>query len=616
MQIRGSGLAAMCVAAIATASPAAAQGTSDTRRLEQLKDPDVRTLLIELKADVDRYQQEWLAARAALDTAEDTLAAIKARIDRDKRLRDRLKIEPDATLTAQDQAALTEQEAEVKKLGTALTPKWERYRDERNRFELYFAAAQNKENPDVHVVAPELREMPPRLVFRTGERCSIDSEPDRIALDPNECRWDAEAAGRHQRPAAAGLTPSRVSLPDRPLERRGVTAQLTTSGTTSLSLKIADTFNWRSFAPEVIEPEARFQRTFNWGYSLGIEADVADSKGQIFGFAEDDEEGTAAIDRIDQRLKLTGSLSFNLFDGESRRSFAERGATMQRAAQEACRTDQAAKAPSQRSTCAEEDLLAWIFAQNKEGAYANPTHVEAFNAVYWGSPVKTARAGIGLTASLARPRIDYYPFAFIEVPDPLRPGQTKKVVDLANLPAGFAAGEAIRERHWAYDVGLYTFLRLTDDRAPVGMTIVPSITYKHDYKKPDKISICPAPATAAALVSSELCQSVHAADAKLETGWVPALELRVRFAGLPGFSFLGGRGLIPEMGIAPKLGLDGDRWSFAMPIWFTADDKGKLSGGLIFARQWGGDKDDGSPRASSTSVSVFLGTTFDLGSGK
>lgn len=610
MRIRGSGLAAVCVAAIVQSAPAAAQEESVSERLDKVERGKVRDQLIELKAEVDRYEAEWLAAKVALDTATEALGATDKRLKRNSELRTALSEAEDPTLAAMDKKLRDEQEAKVKEARDALDPKWQRYRFERNRFQRYLAAAGKWTAPAPLEIAPTLLVKPVK-----DKTCSIDSEKELIALDPNQCRWTAEEASRHAGPSEDARSASAVSLPDRPLERRGVTAQITTSGTTTLSLKIADTFSGRSInTDEDADPEERFQRAFNWGYSLGVEADVGESKGQIFGFAEDEDEDTRAIDRIDQRAKLTGSLNFNWFDGESRSSFVKRGAKMQSDAQEACRKDQAAKPPVFRSTCGAEDLLAWIFAQKEDGSYANPTHVEAFNAVYWGPKVKTARIGFGFNGSVALPRSEYHPFAVVGVPDPFRPGKTKKVVDTANLPASFLAEKPLRERHWAYDLGAYGFYRLTGEPSPVGLTIVPSISYKHDYENPDKISLCPVQ-TPGTVLTSQLCESVQAADAELKESWVPAIELRVRFAGA---GFLGGRGLIPEIGIAPKLGqdLDANRWSFDMPIWFTADDKGKLNGGLIFARQWGGRKDDGTRRDSSTSMSVFLGTTFDLGSGK
>ncbi|HEX8583362.1 MAG TPA: hypothetical protein VF680_03010 [Allosphingosinicella sp.] len=559
-----------------------------------------------------RLRQEWLAAVAAWRVAEKRVAiATNGRGDG--------KTPPASDLSplaADDRRRLLREQAAVEKTAKEIPPKYALYEAQRKALVALKAHAvqelSGKAPARVQVVGAE-QQRQAKEDTRKERSCVMNTVEEMVKLDPNACRFDAEAfAG-----AAGRGTEGTISLPDRPVDRRGVTTQLTTSGdSATATLKLAGNIKFRKIPREPTLENFR-QQNRRLSYSVGLTADVADSKRRIGG----DKEGAkypSALDRLDERLKGTASIGFNWFDRRGGATWQRDARNFLESATKACVTDQA-KETAFPSTCTDAELTAWIFAESDAGGYRNPAEVQAFNSLYWGSDDSVARAGIGLTGEIARPSLDYYTFGTHEIADPLRPGKTKTVVDTAMIPPEFLTGDPESKRLWTYSIGAYGFYRFGEtgprDRA---VTFIPSFTYKRAFEKPKKVTLCPGPAAgtpSTQVVTSELCEEISPNGGDIKHFVVPAIEARIH---LPN-RFLG-QWLVPSVGIAPKISFEQDidddntRYSFDMPIWFGLDTAGKLNGGLAFQRQWGGVKSSGAPKEGETSLSIFVSTTFDLGS--
>jgi hypothetical protein len=201
-----------------------------------------------------------------------------------------------------------------------------------------------------------------------------------------------------------------------------------------------------------------------------------------------------------------------------------------------------------------------------------------------------------------------------KVDNPFKPGQSIDVIDTKQLPQSFVDEKPLFNREFTYTVGAYGFYRIGGTRpTDRALTFIPALTYKRAFTKPDEIQICPVALPGAPLQTTEQCRSAFASKGKIAKSLIPSLETRFH---LP--NRLLAPWLIPSFGFAPKVSfeddLDGDRrYGFEMPIWFSLNSDGALNGGIAFARQWGGRGADG-PRDPESSLSLFFGTTFDLGS--
>jgi predicted metal-dependent hydrolase len=553
--------------------------------------------LEEAHAQYVRSRQDWLSAVAAAARAR---RAAEAAQDRLKELRDapephlQARIAEETKLLARDQAAFQEAAAKV---------------PAKHASYLAHLAALHPVRDHVR----KLADVPDSQPETKEPSCPIDKVEDREAVNPNKCRFAAEGtAGR--------ISQGAFSLPDRPVDRRGITTQLTTSGDkASATIKLAGNSKFRTIPVGTGSVGNFWQSNQSLSYSFGLTADVADSKSRI-STIEGGKKYPHALDRLDERLKGTFSLGWNWYDKRSRRAWRGDSDEMYEKARDACIAEQA-KTDASPSTCFGPQLTDWIFAGDDKGGYRNAAHVTAFDSLYWGSPESVAREGIGLTVEVAHPRLEYYEFTTREVTNPLKPDEPKTVLDTRTLPAEFLTGDPLIRREWTYAVGLYGFHRI-GGTAPTDMalTLIPSFTYTRKFEKPEKVSICPvstAPVETPPpqFATTQLCEEISPNDGEVTKNIVPALEARMH---LP--NPFPGRWLIPSVGVAPKISFehaiddDNRRYSLDMPIWFGLDSTGKLNGGVSVQHQWGGVKDSGKPKPSETSLSIFVSTTFDLGS--
>lgn len=419
-------------------------------------------------------------------------------------------------------------------------------------------------------------------------------------LDPNDCSLAAQGA-------------TRFGVGGRVLDRRGVTIQLSASGSsTEATIQLADKANYRRIRTvEVDGVEGKrvleSQRPWQLGYKIGIKAA---NSGRVFGVGErDSNRRVGDLDRLDEKVTLVGGLSFGVFPREPASKFEGRATEMYEAAKRACLAEQASGSAEYPSTCVGDDLPKWIF-ESKNGSYAHAEHVEAFNKVYWGSAQAVPSYGAGYQLELGLPQYSYFPFSLTSVPNLFGGGQAATVADVRNLPARFLDGDPIRERHLTWAQSVYTFWHRPGDEKGwnLGTTVVLSGTHKRSYEFPSgtkDVTVCPTNDLALPAFTTQLCQTVNIADVRRVQDVIGGIELRQHIRGIPA---------IPEFGILPKFTHEFDRGRNAIdvPIYFTFDDKRKLNGGIRLAHEWGGVTIDGTDRKSKSEVSIFLGTTFDL----
>jgi hypothetical protein len=584
----------------------------------EVADPDKKSARVSqaknlraLQADTRRYRQDWLSGVVA---ARETEAARDQTFERLQKYRTEANKPGNsalATVISREEGLLKDQNKKLTNLIAEVGLKYQVFSAQKNSVEV----ARNEVvlEPDARVELENAARASgaklQKIIEKREElKCSLDNEEALRSLEPNDCRFLAEAE-----PVRVQRSQGAISLPDRPVDRRGVTTQLTTSGDkAAVTLKLAGSIKRRTFDRSAGDP---WQRADSISYSVGITADVADSKSRIAGDSEK-EKDLSTLDRIDERVKLVGSIGYNWYDVEPGDAWIARAGKMRDEITQACRKDQAAAETAFPSTCQGPQLLDWLFAPDGKGGYRNPKEVAAFDAVYWGPAEKVARSGIGLTGEIARPRLEYFNFTTKLIENSLKQGALTKAIDLTNIPADFYTGKSSRRREITFSIGAYGFYRVGDVSVTSrALTLIPSVTYKHAFEKPDKVTICAAPPAGATIVTTEFCKAISPNDGKIVGSLNPALEARFY---LPNSSRLF-PWLVPAIGLAPKFSFeqrkdDNRRYSFDMPIWFGASSDGALNGGVALQHQWGGRDAEGELRPKDTAVSVFVSTTFDLGS--
>lgn len=551
---------------------------SDTRT----SDPELEAKLA-FNQQVQASLREWSSANAALEKAKDSIASIDARI----KVLETIKADvADASayeaLLATETKAREDLRVSLTKLTDDRSKKWQEY------------ALRRKIAGSMKLrVTPDVREASSHRVKPNHERsdgqsttCSLATSEDRARLNPNYCTAAGQNLAR-QMSLSPALSAADLTIPGRPLERRGLSTSITgTKDGTALSLGIADEFRIRSFRAA---EESLIQRVS----TLGLSATVKTDGGNLFSFSPEKEgETLGALDRLNAKSSLSAGLSLNFYPREGSGSFKARGAKLYEDARNACLDEQSKAAVL--SSCQGEQLIAWILAQDaKTGGYAHPNEAAAFNNLYFGSPEPNARFGGGLSIEYARPG-----FAFL---DP-------KSIDAAAIPALLAKKiEPTRYDTWV--IGGYLYWRLPERVSWFDTTIVPSLSYKDTREKPDEAIFCPAIDTSAPFNTSG-CKTLGIAAPKHIKTWVPGAEVRILFRGFRLIRFLA-----PEVALAPKLTLDtdADRWGLSVPLYFAVGSDKTLTAGLNFSREWGGLKSDKTtPKDTESGLSIVVGKTFSV----
>jgi hypothetical protein len=465
--------------------------------------------------------------------------------------------------------------------------------------------------------------------------CSLDTETSRRAYfaDPRPCEKEALAkADKSLRSDQSGIDRIELAgvLPERHLDRRGINATLSNSSdATHATLKVGVKKFFRK--PPSRETEYN-QRVSTKNYSFGVRATL-----------DKDDKKKAPIGNLDA---LKGGLS--AFVGYSRSFYPpEKLSTppvgdadlMQRASDLYSSSEgkaglsadcAAAQTKDKKINCSGQGLINWIFSRDASGRFANPKAVEAYNAVFWGSPQKAPRWGYGFEIEVGRPTFTYYPFALVTVPDPFKPGSTRQVVDPAELAPGFGdrlVKDDVRTT-WSLKSFVFGHVSSSDWRnigrwlsgtvAPnyyeridnvfsrnKGTTLIGSLAYKKDYaikKELRDMEICVTPPEQPL---TEICQLANVAAPEKDAGFVVGAELRQLFDTFR---------VLPTLGIAPRYtyAFSKNRNGLDVPLFLTLDDKGALNGGVKYSREWGGRNADSTDKATESVWSIFLGASLDM----
>lgn len=511
----------------------------------------------------------WFGANAAFIKATDAQDAAQQRIAQLEAMRGEVRDGPalDKLIEAEGDAllALTTALASAR---TAQDKAWSAFLLRRN---VAVALVAPPELP-----APDPVPVQAAVTPRLKPPCSIEDAASRATLKPNDCVQRALAL-------SSALSVSAVTIPGRPLDRRGLFTSITGSkDSTTLSLGWADEFKRR------IPYNDGAQRVFTIGYGLSVKSDGGD----LLSFKpEKDGETIGALDRLATKSSFSGTLSFNWYPYESAKARETRGAVMAAAARKDCLAEQG-EAGATPSTCQGQDLITWIFARDSKRGYAHPTHVEAFNSFYFGSPEQNARRGLGVTVEYARPGFTYIDAA-ATTPD--------------QIGALMAAG-GTTDRHSTWGLTGFAYWRLPEAMPNFDITMVGSLTYKRDWKEADTALFCPAIDTSLPF-STAACTDYQIAAPRLVKSLVPGIEARMIWNG-----FRLGRWLMPQVAMAPKFTWDSDddRKGIELPLYFGVTDDKSLTAGLKYARGWDGTKADGSPRDTESAISIVVGKTFTI----
>lgn len=404
-------------------------------------------------------------------------------------------------------------------------------------------------------------------------RCSLADPFNVDAFSRQDCLTRGPATGT-------------VTIGDRPLQRRGLSSQLTSTGSASaVTIRYGDTFALSGPRAQPSESiTSNSWKTAAWGWNVGIATSTAKGSETAFltRLAEDSKERRLfESDRLDERAKLLFGLSYNSYRAQSYAEFQEGVRSVIAAAKRACEAEK--KANGQASTTCNESNL-WDWTEENTGFR------EALNDLYWGSPKAKPIWGGGLQFELAYPRFNYFDLDLAQI-----------ATD-SQVPAAFLADKATSERKLQATALGYLFWTHGEQSS-----FVPSFTYKRAWAVPEAakgISVCTR--DPAAPVFKNTCRDLNIAAPVLQDSYFVGLEWR---------HLREGGGIFPALGIAPRytFELDRGRHSFDMPIWLALDEKqSALNAGIRVIAEAGGETIAGDKRKAELGLAFFLGTNFDL----
>jgi hypothetical protein len=387
-------------------------------------------------------------------------------------------------------------------------------------------------------------------------------------FDPQECL---------ERPGATG----RITIGERAVERQGLSAQLTSSGSaTNATIRLADSYALRR------ETSDGGQQLNSWGWSMGLSTRAAEGADTAFlGRLPEKSRsrGLLEIDRLDERAKLIVGVNFNAVQTQSRETFQRAVRNAIDAATVACEADQAAKAAR---LCEPANLMVWIDR--------NATFKKQLNDAYWGAPKSEPTWGVGTQFEFALPRFEYYGF------DPAT------ITRVEDIPADYSAKDPSVDRKLQLTAQLYYYRKLTQNT-----TLIPSVTYKRAWEVPadgKDVTLCARDTGSSILVRSD-CRKVNLSPPELVNSYYVGLEWR---------GLMEGKGFLPAIGLAPRYTyeLDRGRSGLDVPIFLALDkltgDGAVLNAGIKISGQWDGESAAGEKLKNDWGISLFVGTNFSL----
>jgi len=400
-------------------------------------------------------------------------------------------------------------------------------------------------------------------------------------------------------------------------DRRGFTGKFVASSAASqASLEYTNMNFFRTIS------KGGEQRINNSTFTVGVRADVDDGKKSA---------QLASLDSLSSGL--VGKLAYgrNYYNWEERDSVLKRAKKMhgegtKQGAVNACLAAQKEQKKQNNVggggaiECTGQGLIDWMFAFKPEtGSFKNEEQVDAFNSVYWGAKEAIPRWGWGVEGEVGRPKFTYIPFETQQIADPLRPGETITVLDPAQFPVDLKTATVPKDAKLNWSLKGYAYKHwpagsLFNDNSGSyssrvsGTTVIGSLAYKREWSIPKSfrdIEICPDLQPGQNFVSDVACTEINGAEPTLEKGFVLGAEVR---------QLIDVTRYLPQIGVAPRYthSFDTDRNGFELPVYFAFDDDGKLSGGVMYSRAWGGRDSAGRDLDSENLFSIFFGTTFSL----
>lgn len=595
--MRGTLTILLGCSALALSSGAAAQaGGSGEERTLQI-DP--------LISQVRAFEAEAKAARSLADEK-------KAARERTAKFLDELKVR-------QDRAGITSAEAAT--AVAALRSQLQREIAEEGSAEEQAVWLEDKAK-DARIaiigVSPQLSppkvdtdRAPPANPLRDADADrAFGTTTEEILNKPNAFLYGFAQAEKEKSPETGGRTAfqsaRRVAagvgalLFDRDIDRRTSGASLDMGSEDSrLSLSLAANRAGKIIATD--ESESPYLNT----YSVSLSAKEEDSFGQLFtggkkgGFGGD--------------LELSISVNKTLFRRRSRQEAANAIAAAERGfrfdpgkdavganLESECRKDRHTGSPGisedeLAAKCTGTELRNWVI-KKEAGKYAHPKAQEALAAAVWGQTLPEVDVGFGL--SIGRQQFGYK----------ILTGTDPADLDAADLLFG-------RKEHkftghpWKVSAHLGGYLyeymvsgvepnRLEEPTPWLYGALIAEAGREWKFPEGTEDQVVCAP-SAATVGTFTRCETVDIGR-----------PLRGRFLrlGTQGRIGLPGIGLIPRIGISPKVTYDvwDNQWAFDIPVSFVEDSEGKLKAGVRFKRKSGGTNPE------AWSVGLFLGTAFDV----
>ncbi|XUU60582.1 hypothetical protein ACRAQ6_13635 [Erythrobacter sp. HA6-11] len=455
--------------------------------------------------------------------------------------------------------------------------------------------------------------VPGRDVLTTGngadpEACRLVNSDGTSALfaRPDHC------IGEIFRAANPGYRAKDGQPPDRPsrwnLEQNLTTAQSGANAAITLNRTLG--FRGTKFASRNPDKDQLSRRTRTVSFSGGIEAKLEDGIANIVGGNSDD-ANFLSLDRLNNDVVLRFALGYNFFRKETFREFEERRDEFLKKARNKCIQEASRDSPQIVTDCYDLGLLNWLYRE-KKGAYVHADLVGEFEQlVSRSSEDEIPQFGFGATSSMGLANQDYHLFS-----DDDRNLDTSLVDEIFfTKPSGSNQFRQINQR-LAYTAGVYSYWNWKFERFPLfaAATLRVDAQTKRELESLEGKSteICRADlgniSTDGIFDASEQCSSTVIFRPRMQTSYIPKIELRLRTK----------KGsILPAIGLAPSYQREfrngrKDKTRWELPVFLTSKD-GKLNGGLGLA--FTKDKELSSNKQATT-LFIFLGRKFSLDGSK
>lgn len=404
----------------------------------------------------------------------------------------------------------------------------------------------------------------PELSGKDPPSCLLTAPFDTRMFDPEDCLKAAPASGS-------------ITIGDRPVQRDGFSAQLTSEGSANaVTLRYSKAFARRT-------PLLNSGQDLNgWRWSFGVATSSAKGSDTAFiaRVAENDEDRRLfESDKLDAGFKVSFGLQYNAFGSSSKNGLESEVTNVIDSAKAMCKLYP--NISGKVNDCSDAQIYHWI--KSNSGFY------QALNNAYWGKAKSESRGGLGLQFELARPQFTYFP---------LNPAL---IMTTADIPAGFPDKTMTASK---LDISALAYA-FTMTRKNTSFLL--SYSYKREWTTP------------AALADVTICtpdtpSPIFVGRCKLMTINAPTAT-HSHFGGVEFRHYWDGFGIVPALGIAPRYTYEIrlDRHAIDVPIWLAVNEaETALNAGVRVIGGFGGRNVLGEPRKLDWGLAFFLGTNFSF----